>query len=118
MTKHFARLISFLIAVFAISMAGPAFAQTCDEGDWEDGPNCINQVNLPSKRNPQAKSTAYRVDDKGKKEVVWKGSGGVLKSTVKKLEVGEWVHDTKFVVHTYKWNADTEKYVYASTQEG
>ena len=117
MTKHFARLIGLLIAVFTISVAGPAFAQTCDEGDWEDGPNCINQVDLPSKHNPAARSTAYRVSDKGEKTIVWKGRGGVLKSTAKKLEVGHWLGGRKFVVHTYKWDADTEKYVYASTQE-
>ena len=118
MTKHAARLISFLIALFAITMAAPAFAQTCDKGDWEDGPNCIHQVDLPSKRNYAVRSTAYRVSDKGEKTIVWKGVGGVLKSTIEKLEVGEWVHDRKFVVHTFTWDADASQYVYASTQEG
>jgi hypothetical protein len=120
MTKTTAQLIGLLIVMFTLLVASPALAHSCDKGDWKDGPNCIHQVDLPPAHgNPQTKSTVYRVNSKGTKRVVWKGYGGVIKSTVEELLIARWaVEGYEFVVETYKWDVDIKKYVYVSTQDG
>lgn len=90
MRRRGMRVIYVLILSLATFWVGTSNAKpTCDAGDSQIGPNCVNVVMLPSPRQPMAFSKVYRLTTKGKKKVVWQGQGFVTESTTTKLVVLE-----------------------------